>query len=115
MARPLRESLLDPFRHTAERKLDRELANDYEATMKLILGPLSIEKLPHAIALAELPASIRGYGHVKLKNMVLAKARERELSAKLGIDSVRSSFVVKHMREAASNGRLLRGIPVVKG
>ncbi|MCH8618177.1 indolepyruvate ferredoxin oxidoreductase family protein [Undibacterium sp. TS12] len=115
MARPLRESLLDPFRHTAERKLDRELANDYEATMKLVLGQLSAEKLPHAVNLAELPASIRGYGHVKLKNMVLAKARERELSAKLGIESVRSSIVVKHMREAASNGRLLRGIPVVNG
>jgi indolepyruvate ferredoxin oxidoreductase len=113
MCRPLRNGMMDPFRYTSERKLDRELANDYETNIYRLIDKLSPETHLHAVMLAELPADIRGYGHVKLKSMVLAKIRERELAEKLGLDPVRGEVVAKRMQEAANNGRFLRGIPIV--
>lgn len=114
LCRPLRASLLDPFRHSAERKLDRELANDYEATIERVIALLSESAMEDAVALAELPASIRGYGSVKLKNMVTAKLKEKELAEKLGMEAARGVIVAVKMQEAASSGRFLRGIPIVR-
>ena len=35
--------------------------------------------LPIAVAIARVPHSIRGFGHVKLANLAIARARESEL------------------------------------
>ena len=37
------------------------------------------DRLPSAIQIAALPMSMRGYGHVKMANVALARAREAEL------------------------------------
>jgi indolepyruvate ferredoxin oxidoreductase len=61
----LRNTFLDPFARTGERKFERELLRDYEATLDLIEAKLTAENIDIAIALAAYPRKIRGFGHVK--------------------------------------------------
>jgi indolepyruvate ferredoxin oxidoreductase len=78
-ARRVRGTWLDPFGHTAERKLERQLARDYEATIHELLGMLNRDNRALAVAIAQVPERIRGYGHVKLANVATARAKGREL------------------------------------
>ena len=78
-ARRLRGGWLDPFGHTAERKLERQLARDYEAIVDELLATLKPDNRPLALLIAKVPERIRGYGHVKLANVVTARARWQEL------------------------------------
>ena len=77
----LRGTALDPFRHGGERRLDRQLEAEYEATLQAILGALRADTLGLAVELAALPDRIRGYGPVRLRNAVAARARHAELMA----------------------------------
>ncbi len=63
--RELRGSWLDPFGHTAERRMERRLLAEYEATLKTIREHLAPENHHLAVALARYPEKIRGFGHVK--------------------------------------------------
>jgi indolepyruvate ferredoxin oxidoreductase len=78
-ARGVRGSWLDPFGHTAERRLERQLARDYAATIDELLGTLDAGNRALALAIAQGPERMRGYGHVKLANVATARAREQEL------------------------------------
>jgi indolepyruvate ferredoxin oxidoreductase len=79
-ARRVRGTWLDPFGHTEERRLERELARDYEALLRdEILPGLTPEKHAHAQQIARVPERIRGYGHVKLGNLATGRAQWREL------------------------------------
>ncbi len=84
----LRGTLLDPFGHSAERKLERELIEDYEATVAYLLAELNAGNYRTAVALAEIPEQIRGYGHVK--EAALAKAREQaaQLKARMAVSEI---------------------------
>jgi indolepyruvate ferredoxin oxidoreductase len=79
----LRGTMLDPFGHTEERRRERRLIADYEKLVDELVASLARGKLDVAVQLAELPASIRGYGHVKLANLEAAKKREAALLAEL--------------------------------
>jgi indolepyruvate ferredoxin oxidoreductase len=98
-ARRARGSWLDPFGHTEERRLERQLAFDYEALIDEVLAGLSADKHALALAIARVPEGIRGYGHVKLANLASARARWRE-----GLDRF-------HGREASAGAG--RTIPIV--
>ncbi len=78
-AKGLRGTALDPFGRTEERRLERRLIGEYEARVAELLAGLSAERLGVAVAIANVPGSIRGYGHVKLASLAIARAREREL------------------------------------
>jgi indolepyruvate ferredoxin oxidoreductase len=77
--KPLRGSIFDPFGKTAERRLERRLIRDFEARCDELLPQLSAENLPLAIEIARVPLKIRGYGHVKLAQLAIARAQEAEL------------------------------------
>ena len=77
-ARRVRGTWLDPFGHTEERRLERRLALDYEALIDEVLTQLAPHRHAQAVALARVPESIRGYGHVKLANLASARGRWRE-------------------------------------
>jgi indolepyruvate ferredoxin oxidoreductase len=77
--RRLRGSAFDPFGRTDERRLERGLIDAYEARMDELLKALIPERLPIAVAIANVPHGIRGFGHVKLANLAIARARESEL------------------------------------
>ena len=75
----LRGTWLDPFGHTEERQLERRLITDYERTVEELERSLRVDNLDLAVEVATLPATIRGYGHVKRKNIDAAKTREAAL------------------------------------
>jgi len=75
----LRGTALDPFGRTEERRLERRLIGEYEARIDELLAGVSMERHAIAVAIANVPGSIRGYGHVKLASLTIARAREREL------------------------------------
>ena len=57
--------MLDPFRNSPERALDRRLLADYEAEIERLLAGLDATSYDLAVKLASLPEKIRGYGHVR--------------------------------------------------
>ena len=61
----LRGTLLDPFRNSAERKLARELLQQYEQDLERLLERLDASNHATAVKMASLPDRIRGYGHVR--------------------------------------------------
>ena len=77
----VRGTPLDPFGYTAERRMERRLIREYERDMKRLLASGRVDDA--AVALAELPLSIRGFGPVKLANAERAAARREELWAAL--------------------------------
>uniref|UniRef100_UPI0037841267 DUF6537 domain-containing protein n=1 Tax=Aestuariivirga sp. TaxID=2650926 RepID=UPI0037841267 len=87
----LRGTALDVFGRTAERRMERQLILDYRTVIERLIA--SPQQLDGAIALelAELPQSMRGFGHVKEANVAKAKAREAELLAALSASVVRKA------------------------
>lgn len=77
--KPLRNTPLDVFGYTAERKMERALIKQYERDMKEWLPKANAETLEPLIALAELPLQIRGFGPVKLESEAKAAKRREEL------------------------------------
>jgi indolepyruvate ferredoxin oxidoreductase len=77
--RRLRGGVFDLFGRTAERRLERELVAQYRARIEALLPALTPERLKLATEIAALPLAMRGFGHVKLANVALTRAREAEL------------------------------------
>jgi indolepyruvate ferredoxin oxidoreductase len=77
----LRGTRLDVFGYTAERRRERRLIGEYEATVDMLLA--SLDQNNHALAaqIAALPETMRGFGHIKDKNIDTAKEREASLLA----------------------------------
>ncbi|PPB84788.1 indolepyruvate ferredoxin oxidoreductase family protein [Mycetohabitans endofungorum] len=108
----LRGTPLDPFGRTLERRMERQLALDYESSIDALLGALSPDTLSDAVRLAEVMQQVRGYGPIKLASVVAAKARERALARRLGIEPATGDAVRAALEQAPATGAL-RGIPVV--
>lgn len=62
--RPLRSTAFDPFGRTAVRRRERRFADDYERGVRQAAEFLA-EDSKRAVAIAELPASVRGYESIK--------------------------------------------------
>ena len=77
----LRGSRFDPFGYTQERKQERQLIETYELTVLNLLEQLDGDNHGLALEIAQLPATIRGYGHVKDRNIEQVHARLAELLA----------------------------------
>jgi indolepyruvate ferredoxin oxidoreductase len=67
--RGLRGTAWDPFGRTEERRTERRLAAEYEAWLDGLGDDLGPSLHETACALAELPARVRGFGPVKLRNV----------------------------------------------
>ena len=77
----LRGTALDIFGRTEERKMERALIAQYEADMAEILPANRASASDEAVALAELPLQIRGFGPVKAANEAKAAKRREEILA----------------------------------
>lgn len=75
----LRGTGLDPFGKTEERKMERQLIEDYLDMLRNFGSSLNENNLDIAIALARLPDDIRGYGHIKENNMRKVAAKKERL------------------------------------
>jgi indolepyruvate ferredoxin oxidoreductase len=75
----LRGTPLDVFGRNAERRQERALIDEYLALIEEFDSGLTDGKLAVAIELASLPQDIRGFGHVKERNLQAAQLRQTEL------------------------------------
>jgi len=74
----LRGGALDIFGKTEERQHERQAIEDYIKLLDEIIAKLSTANHAAAVALASVPDEIRGYGHVKEKNVAIAKKLQEE-------------------------------------
>jgi indolepyruvate ferredoxin oxidoreductase len=81
--RVLRGTRLDPFGYLAERRMERRLIADYESLLERLLPKLDGANSALISEIAALPLAIRGFGHVKERNLERALARQEELLMKL--------------------------------
>jgi indolepyruvate ferredoxin oxidoreductase len=75
----LRGTAFDIFGYAAERRMERKLLADYEATLAELLTALTPENHHLAAGIAAIPEKIRGFGHVKRRHVDAAKADEAAL------------------------------------
>ncbi len=79
----LRGTAFDPFGYAAERRTERRLVADYEATLTEALARLAPANHALAVGLAAIPDKIRGFGAVKMQHLQSAKAEEAALLEQL--------------------------------
>ncbi len=77
--RGLRGSWLDPFRNGEERRLDATLRTQYEQDVRALIAGLTDASYDTAVAIASLPAKIRGFGHVRQASADTAGAERARL------------------------------------
>jgi len=110
--RRVRGTPFDVFGYTHERRIERALPADYAGTIEAMLPDLDADRLELAVQLADIPASIRGFGHVKLRNLREAKRRETAVAQRLGVEPVVSGVVREALARDASSGAARSGMPV---
>ncbi|MCW5650881.1 MAG: indolepyruvate ferredoxin oxidoreductase family protein [Ramlibacter sp.] len=71
----LRGTALDVFGKTEERRTERALINDYRDSLEQILASLNAGNHALAVDIARLPEQIRGYGHVKERNLTAVRQK----------------------------------------
>ena len=79
----LRGTIFDPFGRTADRRLDRDLITEYSQWIKSLTDRLDQIDYAMAVEIARLPETMRGYGHVKARNVQIARERKSDLEARL--------------------------------
>ena len=75
----LRGTVLDPFGRSEERRTERALIQEYRASIDEVLQGLNAENHAAAVEIACLPEQIKGYGHVKERNLQAARQRWAQL------------------------------------
>jgi len=75
----MRGTMFDVFSYTGERKMERELIDIYQTTIRQVLERLGTNNYALAVEIANLPQEIRGFGHVKERNLLQARKNEAEL------------------------------------
>ncbi len=76
----LRGTALDVFGHTQERRTERALIAQYKSNVDQALSVIASSRdaghYDTALELAELPETIRGYGHVRARGIQVARQQE---------------------------------------
>lgn len=75
----LRGTPMDIFGYTEERREERALVRDYLRDVESMLSTLNADNRGAAAEFARLPEQIRGYGHVKARNLHAARLQWKEL------------------------------------
>ena len=111
-AKGLRGTPFDAFGYTLERRMERELARDYADTMEAILPKLTRENLQLVEEFAALPEHIRGYGHIKIRNVRQAKQQESKLLQQLGVEIRMGDAICRALQNTEAKSSLST-IPIV--
>ena len=77
----LRGTRFDIFGYSEERRMERRLIGEYQATVDAVLASLNQDNHALAVQIASVPETMRGFGHIKEKNVKAAKEREASLLA----------------------------------
>ncbi|HYF08535.1 MAG TPA: DUF6537 domain-containing protein, partial [Acetobacteraceae bacterium] len=79
----LRGTALDPFGRTEERRTERALIGEYRAGLEGLLKRLSPGTHATICDWAEAASGIKGFGHIKARNLVEARRRMAEIAGRL--------------------------------
>ncbi|HUR90443.1 MAG TPA: indolepyruvate ferredoxin oxidoreductase family protein [Ramlibacter sp.] len=71
----LRGTAFDFFGRSEERRTERALIGEYRASLEQVLAGLSSANHDQAVDIARIPEQIKGYGHVKERNLHAARER----------------------------------------
>jgi indolepyruvate ferredoxin oxidoreductase len=82
--RRLRGTALDVFGYTEERRTERALIGEYEQLVASVLDGMNDDNYALAVQLLALPEKIKGYGHVKEKNLAEARKEQAVLLEQFG-------------------------------
>ncbi|MEQ8691581.1 MAG: indolepyruvate ferredoxin oxidoreductase family protein [Pseudomonadales bacterium] len=77
--RPLRNTRLDPFAYTQERRQSLALLSEFEDFCATLCDELNVQNLSLGVALAKLYKDVRGFGHVKARHRKAMQARKAAL------------------------------------
>jgi indolepyruvate ferredoxin oxidoreductase len=77
--RGLRGTALDIFGRTEERRTERALIGEYRADVEQVLATLAPANHAVAVQIARVPEQIKGFGHVKARNLALARVQWEQL------------------------------------
>jgi len=75
----LRGSALDVFGYTEERQTEKALIAEYSGIVEQLITQLDNGNHARAVEIANVPDSIKGFGHVKERNLVAARQRWAQL------------------------------------
>jgi indolepyruvate ferredoxin oxidoreductase len=70
----LRGTAWDVFGYTEERRTERALIGEYMQQIEGVIADLNADQHAHAVAVAQVPENIKGFGHVKARNLQAARA-----------------------------------------
>jgi indolepyruvate ferredoxin oxidoreductase len=93
----LRGTPFDPFGYTRDRRTERQLIDDYRSAIERVLRDLAPSRLDIAVAIANIPQDIRGFGPVKTRHLARATARWTALEEEYSRAAPRSAA---HRKEA---------------
>jgi indolepyruvate ferredoxin oxidoreductase len=79
--RGLRGTAFDIFGRTHERKTERALIGEYRASIEQVLAALSADNHALGLEIARIPEQIKGFGHVKERNLAAARSQWARLMA----------------------------------
>ena len=77
----LRGTPLDIFGRTAERQGERALIEEYQQSLRTVLSQLTADNHALAVQVARIPEQIKGFGHVKERNLHAARSQWQALMA----------------------------------
>jgi indolepyruvate ferredoxin oxidoreductase len=75
----LRGTALDVFGYTEERRTERALIGEYMDIVEELISTLDAKRHPLALEIAQVPERIKGFGHVKDRNLRAARERWQTL------------------------------------
>jgi indolepyruvate ferredoxin oxidoreductase len=78
----LRGTAFDVFGYTEERRTERALIGEYKDTIEHLLQTLNADNHARAVDIALVPESIKGFGHVKARNLQAARQQWATLLGK---------------------------------
>jgi len=75
----LRGSVFDVFARTEERQTEKALITEYIHIVEQLIAQLDSSNHARAVEMASVPESIKGFGHVKERNLMAARQRWAQL------------------------------------
>jgi indolepyruvate ferredoxin oxidoreductase len=71
----LRGTAFDVFGHTDERRTERALIGEYQASIDQVLAKLNADNHALALDIARVPEQIKGFGHVKARHLAAVRGK----------------------------------------
>jgi indolepyruvate ferredoxin oxidoreductase len=75
----LRGTVFDVFGRTEERQTEKALISEYTGIVEMLIAVLDASNHAKAVEIANVPESIKGFGHVKESHLLAARQRWAEL------------------------------------